>query len=172
MYTLKDKGRCGIILPDGPLFAGGVVAKIKQKLLEEFNLHTIIRMPPSVFAPYTGIATNILFFEKKGKTKEIWYYQMNLREGIKAYSKTKPMLYEDFEDVIVWCKNKKENGNAWKVKVEDIKNYNLDIKNPNDVEETIDLSPHELIKQILDDERKTLGLLEDVEQLIKKEIPE
>src|SRR2546428_4407527 len=91
MYSLKSRGRCAIILPNGPLFAGGIAAKIKQKLLEEFNLHTIIRMPNSVFAPYTGIATNILFFEKGKPTKEIWYYQMKLKEGIKAYNKTNPM---------------------------------------------------------------------------------
>jgi type I restriction enzyme M protein len=171
MYTLKDKGRCGIILPNGPFFAGGIAAKIKQKLLEEFNLHTIIRMPPSVFSPYAGIATNILFFEKKGKTKEIWYYQMKLREGIKAYSKTKPILYEDFADVIAWYKNKKENGYAWKIKLEDIKDYNLDVKNPSDLEEALDLSPHELIDQILNDEEKTMILLKEVKELINKEIP-
>ncbi len=171
MYTLKEKGRCGIILPNGPLFAGGVAAKIKQRLLEECNLHTIIRLPNSVFSPYTGIATNILFFEKGKSTKEIWYYQMKLREGIKAYNKTNPMTYDDFTDVIEWCKNKKENGNAWKVKVEDIKDYNLDIKNPNDVEETLDLSPHELIDTILKDEEKTVQLLQEVRELIQKEIP-
>jgi type I restriction enzyme M protein len=128
-------------------------------------------LPNSVFSPYTGIATNILFFEKGKPTKEIWYYQMKLKEGIKAYNKTNPMTYDDFTDVIEWCKNKKENGNAWKVKVEDIKDYNLDIKNPNDVEETLDLSPHELIDTILKDEEKTLQLLKEVKELIQKEIP-
>lgn len=171
MYSLKSKGRCAIILPNGPLFAGGIAAKIKQKLLEEFNLHTIIRMPNSVFAPYTGIATNILFFEKSGKTKEVWYYQMKLREGLKAYNKTNPMSHEDFSEAVKWWNNRKENGNAWKVKVEDIKDYNLDIKNPNDIEETLDLSPHELINTILKDEEKTLQLLKEVKELIQKEIP-
>jgi len=171
MYSLKSKGRCAIILPNGPLFAGGIAAKIKQKLLEEFNLHTIVRMPNSVFAPYTGIATNILFFEKSGKTKEIWYYQMKLREGLKAYNKTNPMSYEDFSETNKWWKNRKENGNAWKVKVEDIKDYNLDIKNPSDLEETLDLSPHELIDTILKDEEKTLQLLKEVKELIQKETP-
>jgi len=171
MYTLKKNGRCGIILPNGPFFAGGIAAKIKKKLLEEFNLHTIIRMPNSVFSPYTGIATNILFFDNKEKTKEIKYYQMKIREGIKAYSKTKPMVYDDFADVIEWCKKKQDNHNAWTVKVEDIKDYNLDIKNPNDVEETLDISPHELIDTILKDEEKTMKLLQEVKELIDKEIP-
>ncbi|MDA1347220.1 MAG: N-6 DNA methylase, partial [Crenarchaeota archaeon] len=171
MYTLKQNGRCGIILPNGPMFAGGIAAKIKEKLLTEFNLHTIIRLPNSVFAPYTGIATNILFFDRKGKTKEISYYQMKLAETIKAYNKTNPMSYDDFSDVIKWMKTRKENGNAWKVKVEDIKEFNLDIKNPNDVEVTQNLSPHELIDTILKDEEKTIELLKEVKKLIDKEIP-
>ena len=171
MYTLKQNGRCGIILPNGPMFAGGIAAKIKEKLLNEFNLHTIIRLPNSVFAPYTGIATNILFFDKKGKTKEISYYQMKLAETIKAYNKTNPMSYDNFSDVIKWMKTRKENGNAWKVKVEDIKEFNLDIKNPNDVEVTQNLSPHELIDTILKDEEKTIELLKEVKKLIDKEIP-
>ncbi len=172
MYTLKQDGRCGIILPNGPLFVGGIAAKIKEKLLTEFNLHTIIRLPNSVFAPYTGINTNILFFDKKGTTKEIWYYEMKLREGIKAYNKTNPMAYDDFSDVIKWMKKKTANGNAWKVKIEDIKDYNLDVKNPNDKDETINLAPHELIENILKDEEKTLELLREVKELIRKEIPQ
>ncbi len=171
MYSLKDGGRCGIILPNGPLFAGGIAAKIKDKLLNEFNLHTIVRLPNSVFAPYTGIATNILFFEKKGKTKEIKYHHMKLREGIKAYNKTNPMVSDDFVDVEKWSKKKEDGPNSWTVKVEDIKEFNLDIKNPNDVEETLNLSPHELIDQILKDEKKTLELLQEVKDLIDKEIP-
>lgn len=96
---------------------------------------------------------------------------MKLREGIKAYNKTNPMSYDDFSDVIEWCKNKKENGNAWKAKMEDVEDYNLDIKNPNDVEKTLNLSPHELIDTILRDEEKTLQLLKEVKELIQKEIP-
>lgn len=171
MYTLKQNGRCGIILPNGPLFAGGVTAKIKEKLLNEFNLHTIIRLPNSVFAPYTGIATNILFFDKKGKTKEIWYYQMKLRNDIKAYNKSNPMIYDDFADVVKWMKKKTTNENAWQIKVENIKDFNLDIKNPNNKEEQVGLSPHELINNILQDEEKILELLHEVKDLIKKEIP-
>lgn len=171
MYSLKDGGRCGIILPNGPLFGGGIAAKIKERLLEEFNLHTIVRLPNSVFAPYTGIATNILFFEKKGKTKQIKYYHMKLREGIKAYNKTNPMVSDDFIEVSKWFKKKEDGPNSWTVKVEDIKEFNLDIKNPNDVEETLDLTPHELIDQIMKDEKKTLELLQEVKDLIDKEIP-
>ena len=179
MESLKKNGRCGIILPNGPLFAGGIAAKIKQRLLEEFNLHTIIRMPETVFEPYTTIATNILFFDKTKPTKEIWYYQMKVSERLRGvtraknpkYTKTTPIAYEDFTEIEKWFKNKKENQNAWKVSVDEIKEYNLDVKNPSDKEETIDLAPHELIDNILKDEEKTLKLLQEVKDLIRKEIP-
>ena len=104
MESLEKNGRCGIILPNGPLFAGGIAAKIKERLLDEFNLHTIIRMPETVFEPYTTIATNILFFDKTKPTKEIWYYQMKVSERLRGvtraknpkYTKTTPIAYEDF----------------------------------------------------------------------------
>jgi len=179
MESLKKNGRCGIILPNGPLFAGGIAAKIKEKLLKEFNLHTIIRLPETVFEPYTTISTNILFFDKTKPTNEIWYYQMNVSERLRGvtrakdpkYTKSNPISYEDFADVLEWVKNKKENKHAWQVSVNDINDYNLDIKNPNDKEETLDLAPHELIDNIVKDEEKTLELLREVKELIKKEIP-
>ena len=108
MYSLKDNGKCAIILPDGsPLATAGIPAKIRKKLIEEFNLHTIIRLPKTIFEPYTTIATNILFFDKKGKTKDIWYYQMNVDERLRGatraknpkYTMTNPVLYEDFEEI-------------------------------------------------------------------------
>lgn len=168
---LKDGGRCAIILPNGPLFQTGIAAKIKEKLLTECNLHTIIRLPETVFAPYTIIATNILFFDKVGPTREIWYYKTRLREGLKAYNKTTPIIFEDFTEVINWWNDRKENGNAWKVRLEEIKDYNLDIKNLNDIKQTLDLSPHELIDTVLEDEEQTLHLLKELKELIKKEIP-
>jgi len=179
MYSLKKNGRCGIILPNGPLFSKGTAAKIKEKLLSEFNLHTIIRLPETIFEPYTTIATNILFFDKTKPTNEIWYYQMKVSERLRGvtrakepkYTKSNPISYEDFADVLSWAKNKNENKNAWKVSVKDIKDYNLDIKNPNDKEETNNLDPHELIDNILKNEEKTLELLREVKDLIKKEIP-
>jgi len=179
LLSLKEKGRCAIILPNGPLFAGGVAAKIKEKLLSEFNLHTIIRLPETVFEPYTTVATNILFFDNGKPTKEIWYYSMKVDERLRGvtraknpkYTKSNPIIYEDFSDIISWMKKKTDNDNAWKVSIDDIKDFNLDIKNPNDKEEVIDLSPHELIDTILKDEEKTLQLLREVKELIKKEIP-
>jgi len=171
MESLKAKGRCAIILPNGPLFGGGVAAKVKEKLLTDCNLHTIIRLPESVFSPYTGIATNILFFDKAGPTNEIWYYQMKVREGLKAYNKTNPMAFSDFSKVVAWWDNRVGNENAWKVNVNEIKGYNLDIKNPNDVEEDSNLNPHELIESIIKDELETLNFLQEIKDLIYKEIP-
>jgi type I restriction enzyme M protein len=171
MESLKRNGRCAIILPNGPLFGGGIAAKVKEKLLRECNLHTIIRLPESVFSPYTAIATNILFLNKGEGTKEIWYYQLKVRNGLKAYNKTNPVTFEDFSDVIAWWNNRVESQNAWRVNVNDIKQLNLDIKNPNEIKERSDLTPHQLIEDIIKEEEKTLDLLEQIKELILKEIP-
>lgn len=130
---LKKGGRAGIVLPDGTLFGEGIKTRIKEHLLEEANLHTIVRLPGSVFAPYTSIATNLLFFTKGEPTKEVWYYEHRLPEGVKAYNKTKPIRLEEFEPIKQWWNNREENDVAWKVSIDEIKKrgYNLDIKNPN-----------------------------------------
>lgn len=130
---LKPGGRAGIVLPDGTLFGEGVKTRVKQHLLEECNLHTIVRLPGSVFAPYTSIATNLLFFTKGEPTKEIWYYEHHLPEGVKAYNKTKPIRHEEFDPIKAWWHNRAETDVAWKVSIDEIKKrgYNLDIKNPN-----------------------------------------
>lgn len=139
MYRLSENGRAGVVLPDGFLFGEGVKTKIKEKLLSEFNLHTIVRMPNGVFAPYTGINTNLLFFEKGKPTEEVWYFEHSLPEGYKNYTKTKPIRSEEFEFEKSWWANREENKNAWKVSIEEIKNrnYNLDFKNPNKEEEDL-----------------------------------
>jgi len=132
MQLLKPGGRAAVVLPDGTLFGEGIKTRIKEKLLEDCNLHTIVRLPNGVFSPYTGIKTNILFFNKGEKTKNIWYYEHPYPAGYKSYSKTKPMLIKEFEPEKKWWKKRKENEFAWKVSIDDIKarNYNLDIKNP------------------------------------------
>ena len=109
MYRLKENGRCAVILPDGFLF-GTDNAKInlKKKLLSEFNLHTVIRMPSSVFSPYTSITTNILFFDNTHSTEETWFYRLDMPEGYKHFSKTKPMKLEHFEPVVEWWNNRQE----------------------------------------------------------------
>lgn len=139
MYRLSDKGRAGVVLPDGFLFGEGVKTNIKEKLLNEFNLHTIVRMPNGVFAPYTGINTNLLFFEKGGPTKDVWFFEHPLPKGYKNYTKTKPIKLEEFDLEKKWWNNREENEYAWKVSSEEIKNrnYNLDFKNPNKEEEDL-----------------------------------
>ena len=131
--TLKDGGRAAVVLPDGTLFGEGVKTRIKEKLLAECNLHTIVRMPKGVFAPYTSIQTNVLFFEKGKPTKEVWFYEHPYPAGAKSYSKTKPMRIEEFGVEKKWWGKRKETEQAWKVSIGDIKarGYNLDIKNPN-----------------------------------------
>lgn len=130
---LKEGGRAGIVLPDGSLSGEGVKERIREKWLTDCNLHTIIRLPNSVFAPYATVSTNLLFFEKGKPTKEVWYYEHQLPEGQKAYSKTKPIRLEEFDPVLEWWNDRKEGQNSWKVNIEEIlaNHCNLDSKNPN-----------------------------------------
>jgi type I restriction enzyme M protein len=133
MHLLKDGGRGAIVLPDGTLFGEGVKTRIKEKMLDECNLHTIVRLPNGVFSPYTGIKTNLLFFTKGEKTKHVWYYEHPYPEGVKSYNKTKPISIDEFAPEKKWWNKRKESDHSWKVSLDDIKtnNYNLDIKNPN-----------------------------------------
>jgi type I restriction enzyme M protein len=147
---LKDGGRAGIVLPDGSLTGDGVKQRIRQKLLEDCNLHTIVRLPNSVFQPYASVATNLLFFTKGTPTKEVWYYEHKLPEGQKAYSKTKPIQMSEFDTLKSWWEERSESEVAWKVDIETIKNngYNLDIKNPHKVEEEEIHSSTELLEML------------------------
>lgn len=132
IQLLKDGGRAGIVLPDGSLTGDGVKQRVRQKLLEDCNVHTIVRLPQSVFAPYATVNTNLIFFEKGKPTKEIWYYEHTLPDGQKAYSKTKPIRIEEFEPIKQWWNNRAESEVAWKVSIDTIidRNYDLDVKNP------------------------------------------
>jgi type I restriction enzyme M protein len=134
---LKDGGRAAIILPDGTLFGEGIKTRVKRKLLEECNLHTIVRLPGGVFAPYTAIKTNILFFTKGEPTKDVWYYEHPYPEGYKSYSKTKPMRIQEFAPEKAWWAAREATERAWKVTALDIAagGYNLDIANPNVVDD-------------------------------------
>lgn len=129
---LKKGGRAAIVLPDGSLTGDGVKARIREHLLKSCNLHTIIRLPNSVFQPYASVATNILFFNKGEKTQEVWYWEHQLPPGVKAYSKTKPINENEFDSLQGWWDERVENEQAWRVSFDDIVNngFNLDIKNP------------------------------------------
>lgn len=166
---LKPGGRAGIVLPDGTLFGEGVKTRIKQHLLEECNLHTIVRLPGSVFAPYTSIATNLLFFTKGEPTKEIWYYEHRLPKGIKAYNKTKPIRIEEFDSIKEWWTDRKETDVAWKVGIDEIikRGYNLDIKNPNAVK-VDELNPEEVLAEY----RAKQAEVKDIVEQIKRELTE
>ncbi len=137
MTLLKNGGRGAIVLPDGTLFGEGVKTRIKERLLEECNLHTIVRLPNSVFQPYASVATNLLFFTKGEPTQAIWYWEHKLPEGYKAYSKTKPIQLAEFENLKAWWNNRIESDQAWQVDIDTIKanGYDLDIKNPHRPEE-------------------------------------
>lgn len=148
IHLLKDEGRCGMVLPDGFLFGEGVVTRIKENLLEKCNLHTIVRLPNGVFAPYTGIKTNLLFFIKGKPTKEVWYFEHPYPTGVKMYNKTKPINIKEFDLEKAWWKKRVENEYAWKVGIDEIKKrkYNLDFKNPHAAEEQKSYSSKELIE--------------------------
>jgi len=171
MSILKDSGRCGIVLPDGSLFGEGVKTRLKEKLLSDFNLHTIIRLPNGVFNPYTGIRTNLLFFEKGKPTKEIWYFEHPLPEGYKTYNKSKPIQIQEFELEKEWW-NDRDNENfknyCWKVTIEEIEkgNYNLDVNNPNPIDEVKNLSSKEIIDLLEKSMKDNACLLEQ----LKKEL--
>ena len=163
MHLLKDGGRGALVLPDGTLFGEGVKTRIKEKLLEECNLHTIIRLPNGVFSPYTGIKTNLLFFTKGEPTKEIWYYEHPYPGGVKSYNKTKPIRIEEFEREKAWWNNREESELAWRVPLEQIKasNYNLDVKNPNKIDDA-HRNPEELLAeyhQLIDEAAATRNAL-------------
>jgi len=167
MKLLREEGRCGIVLPDGFLFGEGVKTRIKEKLLSEFNLHTIVRLPNGVFNPYTGIRTNLLFFEKGKQTKEIWYFEHPLPEGYKTYGKTKPMRIQEFDLEKEWWKdreNKKFKQHCWKVDIDEIikRGYNLDINNPNGVKEEENLSSKEILGKLEESLGKSKVLIEKV----------
>lgn len=151
---LKPGGRAAVVLPDGTLFGEGVKTRLKQHLLEECNLHTIVRLPNSVFRPYASIGTNLLFFEKGTPTTEVWYWEHRVPEGQKAYSMTKPIRLEHLDDCAKWWggadrTGRVENEQAWEVTIDDIKtrNYNLDIKNPHTEEEDHG-DPEELLEDL------------------------
>jgi len=141
MHLLKhDTGRAAVVLPDGFLFGEGVKTTLKRELLEEFNLHTIVRLPKGVFSPYTSINTNLLFLEKGGPTRDVWFFEHPYPEGYKAYSRSRPLTIAEFDREKKWWsgfqrKGRKTNEYAWKVSAKELaeRNFNLDYKNPHEV---------------------------------------
>ena len=166
LKLLKPNGKCAIVLPDGSITGEGVKARIREKLLTECNLHTIVRLPQSTFFPAT-VSTNLLFFEKGEPTKEIWYYDHRLSEGQKSYSKTKPIQFDEFKPLIKWWNNRKTSDVAWKVKAKDLKNWDLDIKNPNKQEEMIDYDLKSIVSKIDKNHSQIVEIINDLKSMIK-----
>lgn len=167
IQLLKPGGRCAIVLPDGCITGDGYKERIREKLLTDCNLHTIVRLPQSTFFPAT-VSTNLLFFEKGSPTKEIWYWEHNLPEGQKSYSKTKAIQFDEFAPLIAWWNNREESEIAWRVKIEDLKGgFDLDVKNPHREEEEKNVSVVEVLgrlnasvditRKILDEFKRQIG---------------
>lgn len=172
IHLLKNGGRAGIVLPDGSLTGDGVKQRVREELLTKCNLHTIIRLPNSVFKPFATVATNLLFFEKGRKTKEIWYYEHKLSKEQKSYNKTRPIDVKEFDPIKKWWNNREESDLCWKVDVQTIidRNYDLDIKNPYNVEDSSEHSSQELVTMLSNSIKKTTQLLEQLEKQLDDEI--
>jgi type I restriction enzyme M protein len=174
MRALKPGGRAGLVLPDGTLFGEGVKTRIKEKLLSECNLHTIVRLPNGVFNPYTGIRTNLLFFTRGTPTKEVWYYEHPYPPGAKSYNKGKPIRIEEFEGERAWWgtekdgfKTRVENEQAWRVSIDQIRtgNFNLDLKNPH----SPDTGPGD-VDHLLPEYEKLLAQIAETRGKLKQEL--
>jgi type I restriction enzyme M protein len=169
---LKAGGRAAVVLPDGSLFGEGVKTRLKEHLMEECNLHTIVRLPNSVFKPYASIGTNLLFFEKGEPTKEIWFYEHRVPEGQKAYSMTKPIRIEHLKPCIDWWGGAKRKGRvetevAWKVTAGEVKarGYNLDFRNPHTVADDHG-DPAELLIKLDEAETQAAALRDQLKTIL------
>lgn len=171
---LKPGGRAAVVLPDGSLFGEGVKTRLKEHLMEECNLHTIVRLPNSVFRPYASVGTNLLFFEKGAPTKDIWFWEHQVPAGQKAYSMTRPIRLEHLDDCTAWWggaerKGRKEGERAWKVSAEDIKarGYNLDIKNPH-TEDADHGDPEELLADLTVAEAEVAAIRDSLKTVLSE----
>jgi type I restriction enzyme M protein len=169
---LKERGRAGIILPDGSLFGEGNKINIRKRLLSECNLHTIVRLPAGVFSPYAkDVATNLLFFEKGTPTQEVWYFEHPLPVGMKKYSKLHAIRYDEFQLEKNWWQQREENKYAWKVTLAEIKenNYNLDFKNPHRKSFDNSLSSAHVLIQLEENLKRSMNLLQEIKGVLSSE---
>jgi type I restriction enzyme M protein len=159
---LKDGGRCGIVVPNSVLFGEGVGTRIRQQLLTDCNLHTVVRLPPGVFEPYTDIPSNLLFFEKSGRTKDVWFYELRTPEGRKKYSKTKPLLFDEFAECQKWWQQREPNDRAWRVSIAEIEaaDFSLDLRNPNGSDDLTRRSPLALVDEAIEAEAAAMQSLQ------------
>ena len=167
------EGRCAraaVVVPNGTLFGDGVCARIKERMLKDFNLHTVVRLPNGAFAPYTGIPTNILFFDRGGPTQEVWYYEHPLPEGRKNYTKTAPMQFEEFAPCLKWWGKRKATAQAWKVSAQELleNGCNLDRKNPNAKADVTHLPPEQIAAGIIEKEKRIAEIMGNIQKLLEK----
>ena len=174
MRLLRHNGRAAVVLPDGTLFGEGVKTRLKEALLAEFNLHTIVRLPNSVFKPYASIGTNLFFFEKSTPTQDIWFYEHRVPQGQKAYSMTKPIRLEHLAPCTDWWGGAEREGRvetevAWRVSADTVKDrgYNLDFKNPH-VTAEVEHHPEELLGRLDEAEAKTSSLSGHLRSLLEE----
>jgi type I restriction enzyme M protein len=168
-------GRAGVVVPHGILFGDGIAARIKADLLEQFNVHTVVRLPEGAFAPYTDIPTNIIFFDTSGPTRDIWYWEQPLPDGRRKYSKTQPLQYEEFADCRAWWTSRKEGSQAWKAFGPDLIKrdeegrlvaVDLDLKNPHAKELIDHRLPAEIVESVIAKEREVLAVLNEIKALV------
>ena len=164
MKMLRLDGKAAIVVPEGVLFQGNNAFKqVKQELLENFNVHTILSLPAGVFLPYSGVKTNIIYFDRKGATSDIWYYE--LKPPYKL-TKNKPIQYEHFKEFLEMYESRKKTDNSWLVKVEDIKDADISAKNPNAAQEEELLPPKEILQAIRTNDKALGDLINDIESLL------
>ncbi len=168
-------GRAAVVVPNSVLFDRGVGGRIKAKLMKDFNLHTVLRMPNGVFAPYTLIPSNVLFFERGAQQEQVWFYEHPLPEGRKNYTKTKPLRFEEFEACATWWggearDGRVENERAWTVSAAAIAEdgYNLDLRNPHRADDLAHRPPAELLTELIETERQLLAMLEDLQHEVEE----
>jgi type I restriction enzyme M protein len=162
--------RAAVVVPNGTLFGDGVCARLKGDLLTGYNLHTIIRLPNGVFAPYTSIPTNVLFFERGGPTKDVWFYEHALPEGRKNYTKTAPVQFDEFAPLVAWWTQREENDRAWRVPAAELlaNGCNLDRKNPRAKQDIAHLPPEQLAASILQKEQRIAEIMGNIQKLLGK----
>ena len=179
MRRLKKngKGRAAVVVPQGVLFGGGIAARIKADLIKEFNLHTVVRLPEGVFSPYTGIPTNILFFDTKEATGDIWYYEQPKPEGRKIYTKTAPLTSEELQPCLDWWNAREPSGEAWKVRGKELIETdetgrvvacNLDIKNPKTAGVIDYRTPLEIVESIEAKEHRVLSIIGNIKRTLSE----
>jgi type I restriction enzyme M protein len=168
LRTGSRPGRAAVVVPNGTLFGDGVAARIKAKLLTDFNLHTVVRLPNGVFAPYTNIPTNVLFFDRAGPTKDVWFYEHPLPPGRKNYTKTAPLQFEEFADCLAWWPDRKVTDRAWSVPAAELlaNGCNLDRKNPAAKADLDHLPPEQLVAAIVEKEHRILAIMDEVKALL------